>query len=349
MSIYIKNRKWKGHLKTYMNMDNFPKIEGYDFGRKFDFDEFIESYKAMGFQGSNMGMAFELFSKMIEEKRHGKMKIWMSFTGNMISSGNREIIAYLVKNGIIDGITTTAASLEEDVIKCIKPFHLGKFDIPGKFLLDESIGRIGNILAPMDRYLYFERFFNCFFGKLLKEFDGTPCTYEVAREMGKYVGEHSLTKSNCGHSFLFQAAKNNIPVFCPGITDGAMGDLTTFFKRRNPKFVIDVTKDNFALTNTLQNTDKAGCIVLGGGIAKHFLLNSAIFREGFDCSIYITTANEYDGSDSGGNQEEAISWAKIKPNASRVKVVADATLIFPLLVAGALNKSGKRKYSGGTK
>ena len=342
MSIYVKNRKWKGQLKNYMSMDKFPKIQGYDFEKPFDFRKFIESYQTMGFQGSNLGTALNILHKMIEEKKNGKLSLWMSFTGNMISSGNREIITYLVKNKLIDGITTTAASLEEDIIKCIKPFHLGSFDIKGEFLLDESIGRIGNILAPMDRYLYFERFFNDFFKKLLKEFKGIPCTYEVAREMGKYIKKHTLTKKNYNKSFLYWAAKNNIPVFCPGITDGAMGDLTTFFKRKNPKFAIDVTKDNFTLTNILQNTPKAGCIVLGGGIAKHFLLNSAIFREGFEYSIYITTANEYDGSDSGGNQEEAISWAKIKPNAQRVKIVADATLIFPLLVAGVINRIRKR-------
>ena len=335
MSIYAQNRKWKGHLKAYMSMDSFPKIEGYNFDEKFDFRKFIESYSNMGFQGSNLGMAFNILAKMLDEKKNGKLSIWMSFTGNMISSGNREIIAYLVKNKFIDGITTTAASLEEDVIKCIKPFHLGAFDIKGEFLLDESIGRIGNILAPMDRYLYFERFFNDFFRKLMKE-NPLPCTYEVAREMGIYIKHNPLTKKNYNKSFLYWAAKNNVPVFCPGITDGAMGDLTTFFKRKNPKFAIDVTKDNYELTKLLQNANKAGCIVLGGGIAKHFLLNSAIFREGFEYSIYITTANEYDGSDSGGNQEEAISWAKIKPNAARVKVVADATLVFPLLVAGVL-------------
>jgi len=336
MSIYNKNKKWKGHLKNYMSMEKFPIIEGYNFEGSFDFRKFIENYQNMGFQGSNLGMAFKIFNKMIEEKKKNKLGLWLSFTGNMISSGNREIIAYLVKNKLVDGITTTAASLEEDVIKCIKPFHLGSFDIKGKYLLDESIGRIGNILAPLDRYLYFERFFNDFFKKLYEEFKGIPCTYEVAREMGKYVKNHHLTKKNHKQSFIYWAAKNNIPIFCPGITDGAIGDLITFFKRKNPKFVIDVTKDNLELTKILQNTNKKGCVVLGGGISKHFLLNSAIFGEGFDYSIYITTANEFNGSDSGGNQEEAISWAKIKPDASRVKIVADATLIFPLLVAGVI-------------
>lgn len=335
MSIYLK-KKVKGQLKPYMPMDKFPKIEGYDFDKKFDFKEFIASYKNIGFQGSNLGMAFEIFQKMLEEKKNGKLTIWISFTGNMISSGNREIITYLVKHKMIDGIVTTAAALEEDVMKCIKPFHLGKFEIPGKFLSQESIGRIGNILVPMDRYLYFERFFNDFIKNLLENFQGIPASYDFAREMGKYVEEHSLTKKNHSSSFLYWAHINNIPVFCPGVTDGAIGDLATFIKRRSPNFMIDIIKDNVKLTSLLRNTDKAGCIVLGGGIAKHFLLNSSIFREGFEYSIYITTAAEYDGSDSGGNQEEAISWDKIKANAIRVRIVADATVIFPLLVAGAI-------------
>ena len=337
MSIYRK-KKGKGQLKTYMSMDKFPKIEGYDFDKKFDFNEFIAGYNNTGFQASNFGMAVEITKTMLEERKKGKLKLWLSFTGNMISSGNREAIKYLVKNKMVDGIVTTAASLEEDAIKCIKPFHLGKFEIPGKFLSQESIGRIGNILAPMDRYLYFERFFNGFIEMLSKKFDVAPSTYEFANEMGKYIAEHNLTRKSHSGSFLFWAAENNIPVFCPGITDGAIGDLLTFVKRRNPKFSIDIAKDNLALTSMLMNADKTGCIILGGGIAKHFLLNSAIFREGFEYSIYITTAAEYDGSDSGGNQEEAISWDKIKANALRTKIVADATLIFPLLIAAIANK-----------
>jgi deoxyhypusine synthase len=334
LAIYSKNKKWDKNLKTYIDLDNLPKVQGYDFDNKFDFKEFITSYESVGFQGSNFGTAVNILKEMFKRRKKG-LKLWMSFTGNMVSSGNREIIAYLTKKKLIDGITTTAASLEEDIIKCIRPFFLGKFDIPGRFLRDESIGRIGNIIAPMDRYLYFERFFNEFVKVLMRRYKN-PGTYEFAREMGDFAGKFESTKKNRDKSFLYWASKNEIPVFCPGITDGAIGDLSTFIKRKNSAFCIDITKDNLELTRLLQNSSIAGSLILGGGIAKHFLLNSAIFREGFDYSIYITTANEYDGSDSGGNQEEAISWSKIKPEASRVKIVADATLIFPLLVAGAL-------------
>lgn len=340
MPIYFKKEKSK-ELKNYMPMENFPKIAGYDFSQDFDFGKFMGSYANMGFQGSNLGNAMVILDEMMQERKNG-LKIWMSFTGNMISSGNREIIMFLVKSRMIDGIVTTAAALEEDIIKCIRPFHLASFDIKGKFLYDECVGRIGNILAPYDRYAYFERFLNGFFGEISKK-GKILCTYEICREMGIYAGKNGLTKEKCDESFLYWAAKNNIPVFCPGITDGAIGDMTVFFRQKNPGFMIDVAKDHSHITKLMQECDKAGSLVLGGGIAKHYLLNAAIFREGFDYSVYVSTANEYDGSDSGGNQEEAISWAKIRPDARRTKVFADATIVFPLMIAGIVAKRIKKQ------
>ncbi|MBI2134581.1 deoxyhypusine synthase [Candidatus Woesearchaeota archaeon] len=342
MPIYFKKEKTEKQLKNYMLMDKFPKIEGYNFDDKFDFDKFMGSYINMGFQGSNLGKAIKIFENMLEEKKKG-LKIWLSFTGNMISSGNREIIKFLVKNKIIDGVTTTASSIEEDIIKCIKPFHLGSFDVQGKFLSDECIGRIGNIFAPYDRYAYFEKFFNNFFNTAIKKHSSILSASEITNEIGLYLEKDELTKNSFEDSFLYWASKNNIPVFCPGITDGAIGDMTVFFRQKNPGFMIDVAKDHSLITSSMENADKAGCIILGGGIAKHYLLNAAIFRDGFEYSIYITTASEFDGSDSGGNQEEAISWAKIKPDAQRVKIVCDATIAFPLLVASVNDLLQKTK------
>ena len=44
-------------------------------------------------------------------------------------------------------------------------------------------------------------------------------------------------------------------------------------------------------------------------------------------------AQEFDGSDSGAKPDEAVSWGKVRLDATPVKVCADATLIMPLLVA----------------
>jgi hypothetical protein len=46
----------------------------------------------------------------------------------------------------------------------------------------------------------------------------------------------------------------------------------------------------------------------------------------------------YDGSDSGARPDEAISWGKIKTTAAPVKLYAEATLVFPWIVAETFAK-----------
>ena len=99
-----------------------------------------------------------------------------------------------------------------------------------------------------------------------------------------------------------------------------------------------MTEEYRRLVDFVLQQDKTGAIILGGGIAKHYNLNAQIFREGLDYAVYLTTAQEFDGSDSGGNQEEAKTWAKVKVNAMTAKVKADFTITFPLLVASTFAK-----------
>lgn len=51
--------------------------------------------------------------------------------------------------------------------------------------------------------------------------------------------------------------------------------------------------------------------------------------------MYINTGQEFDGSDSGARPDEAVSWGKIKIDGESVKVYADATLVFPLIISGS--------------
>ena len=155
--------------------------------------------------------------------------------------------------------------------------------------------------------------------------------------MGKLIGEKK--EYNEKNSYLYWAYMNNIPVYSPGIIDGAIGDIAYYFRKEHQGFVIDVMGDHLKLVDSVINSKKTAGIILGGGISKHYMLNAQIFKEGFDYSVYISTATEHDASDSGGNQEEAISWAKIKPKAPRIKVHSEATIAFPILVAATFGKT----------
>lgn len=45
---------------------------------------------------------------------------------------------------------------------------------------------------------------------------------------------------NNEESIYYWAAKNKIPVFCPALTDGSLGDMMFFHSFKNPGLIIDI-------------------------------------------------------------------------------------------------------------
>ena len=72
---------------------------------------------------------------------------------------------------------------------------------------------------------------------------------------------------------------------------------------------------------------------------KHQAIMSNLFRGGTDYAVYISTGMEGDGSLSGAPPKEAVSWGKIKEETDNyTQIEAEATLVFPMLVAEAFKK-----------
>src|SRR3989338_7963539 len=152
-------------IENITTLDDYPKIAGYDFAQPFDLDQFITHYFSTGFQATHLAQAIQISTRMLEDKA----TIYLSFTSNIVSSGLRDQIRFLVQHKLVHLLCTTAGGIEEDVIKCFKPFVVGSFDVSGKFLFDKGVARIGNIFVPNDRYLYFEDFMNKFFESVYKK------------------------------------------------------------------------------------------------------------------------------------------------------------------------------------
>jgi deoxyhypusine synthase len=319
-----KNKARKSIFKKSQPVEGI-EIKGFDFSSGLDMKKFIASYASTGFQASHLGKAIEIAKKM----RKDGVTIFLGYTSNMVSSGVRESILHLVKNRMVHAIVTTGGGVEEDIIKTLKPFILGDFRLDGKELRRKGINRIGNILVPNDRYIEFEKVFTPLLKQLYEEQKSkgkiaTPS--EICRRLGELGDETSI---------LYWAAKNGIPVFCPAMVDGSIGDMIFFFKSEHPEFKLDVSDDLSRLTDMVLDAKETGAIILGGSVPKHHIMNANMMREGTKYAIYINTAIEGDGSDSGALPQEAQSWGKISANADCVKIQADASIVFPLLVAGA--------------
>ena len=107
-------------------------------------------------------------------------------------------------------------------------------------------------------------------------------------------------------------------------------------------FVFDLTRDIGRLNKISAWAKNPTCmLIFGGGVVKHHVCNANLFRNGADFSVYVNSAQEYDGSDGGARPDEAISWGKIKKTAEKncaVKVFGEVSLIVPLLVAHGFGK-----------
>src|SRR5262249_6643732 len=154
------------------------------------------------------------------------------------SSGVRDIIRYLVQHRHVHVLCMSAGAVEEDVIKTLRPFLLGDFADTGSDMRREGCGRIGNILAPYDRDLAFERFMRPFLDQVYETSKQRGAPFTVS-EFIAALGRHA----NSDESILTWASRHGIPVYCPAITDGAIGDLVTFKKMRCSDFYLDIVGD----------------------------------------------------------------------------------------------------------
>lgn len=319
-------------LKKSNDLAGWPKIKGYDFEGEFDFTKFLNSFQTTGFQATNLAQAISIIKDMQKQKA----KIFFGFTSNMGTCGVRENITFLSKYKKIDVMVTTVGAIEEDIIKCFKPFVIGDFRADGRILREEGINRTGNIFIPNDRYIYFERFMNKFLDRIYKKQKDTLKIIDIEQFVYELGFELELQNvENKEESFTYWAYRNKIPFFCPSLLDGSVGDIVYFFKKNNPNFLIDISNYIVSLTDMAINCDKMGIIAIGGSVPKHAIANAGLFREGAEFVVYINTGLEMEGSNAGAPIDEAVSWGKIKYNANKIKVDAEASLVFPLIVAGA--------------
>lgn len=303
------------------------KVEGYDFDKGIDFKEMLDKYKSSGSQAHMLSKAIDIIKKMRKEG----VRIFLGYTSNMVTSGNRDIIRYLVKHKLMHVLVTTTGGIEEDFMKTIKPFIMGDFRADGADLRRRGINRAGNIFIPNDRYVEFEKFLQPVLGHFMKKQRETG-EITVPSEIVDYMG--SLIKDES--SIYYWAHKNKIPVFCPAFMDGAVGDNVYFFNyQKGNDLKIDMARDNHNLIELAMKAEETGIIILGAGVVKHMICNVNIMRDGAKYAVYVNTEPEYNGSDSGALPEEAKSWGKLTPDANAVKVFGDLTIILPLIVAGA--------------
>ncbi|MBI2046776.1 deoxyhypusine synthase family protein [Candidatus Pacearchaeota archaeon] len=289
-------------------------------------EECVDRFDSLGYQAIELYEASEVVLKM----KDSGAKIFLTFTSNMITSGLRGFFAQLIKLGAVDVIVTTSGSIEEDIMKAVgEEFEISSFNADDVYMHEKGENRIGNLLIRNESYMKFEDKMSDYLKKIYEK-QKRIAVSELLKELGLMLNDEN--------SFLYQAAKRNIPVFCPGIADSAIGFHLFMFQQDHPDFIVDTIQDIKNAIFCSSNDERKGLIALGGSISKHYAVFSALLSGGFEYAVYMTTSHQSSGSFAGATTQEAKSWGKIKDDAEAATVIGDVTITFPLMMIRVLEK-----------
>lgn len=314
------------------------KVNQMNIKEKMSVGQLMEEFANSGVLGAGkVAKASNSLANMVNDK---DMKVFLSVAGPLVPGGLRKIIANMIKNKQIDVLITSGANITHDLLESFGGRHYKDFGFDDEKLNKAGMGRIGDLYTKSEDFEVFETEIIAIFDKISKKIanqneyiSGAISIKDLLYEIGQLIEDEN--------SILKIASENNVPVFAPGLIDSMLGlQLWMFTQDRELK--IDAVEDMHDLSDIVFDSKRVGAVLLGGGLPKHYTLACNLLKGGVDAGIQITMDRPETGSLSGAPLEEAKSWSKAKCGSNLVSVVGDVTILFPLVLAGALDKINEK-------
>jgi deoxyhypusine synthase len=311
------------------------KVRDYHASPSRDIGSLIDGMgRGGGFMARNLFDVADTLTSMCDREECTK---FLSFPAAIMATGTRGVIIDMVRSGMVDVIVTTCGTLDHDIARTLADYYEGKFEMDDARLRRSGYHRLGNVLVPLDSYgPLIEKQMQALLTRAYDRGVRSMTTEELSAEIGRDLGS--------ARSLLYWAQKMRVPVFVPGITDGAVGSQIWLFAESHRDFRINIIGDEKRLSDITSDAKETGALVLGGGISKHHVIWWNLFRGGLDWACYITTASEFDGSLSGAQLREAVSWGKVKEKARQASLYAEVTTVLPLVVSYVMTKRDRHPH-----
>ena len=302
------------------------KVNPIDVDKGMNVIDLLDQFDESGVLGAGkVARACNILAEMIQDE---DMNVFLSLGGPLIPGGMRNIVSKMIKEGHVNLIVSSGANITHDLVEAFGGSHYRHEGKDDEELNEEGIGRIADINVGSDDFTIFEKEITKIFEKISQE-KNVISIQELLHEIGLLVDDEN--------SFVANAAKNDVPIFAPGLIDSMMG-LQLWIFSQDHDFTISAAGDMPLLSDIVFGSEKVGAVLLGGGLTKHYTLASNVITGGLDAAIQITMDRPEAGSLGGAPLEEAKSWAKARCGSNLASVVGDVTVIFPLIYAAALDK-----------
>jgi deoxyhypusine synthase len=311
---------------------------------KLSVDELIQQFKnSCSFGAGRLSTACDIYERMVRDE---DCTIFLALAGAVVPAGMRSLIADMIRERLVDVVVSTGANMVHDTIEALGGHHY-----KGHWLVDDStlykyhIYRIYDVFVPEEDFVKLDYRLASIFDEIAAENSGKSLTSnEFSQELGKRLHDPN--------SILRAAYEAQVPVFLPAVRDSEFGFAHWLHSsRRNVEhtLALDAFKDVPEIVNLCRQRARNGMIVIGGGVPRNTVQSAALAsKRGMDYAVVITMDRPEPGGLSGSTLEETVSWGKVKSQADKVMLIADATIVFPIIAASVIERltGGFKRVAG---
>ncbi len=285
-------------------------------------------------QGGRVGRAVDIVAEMFSDPSY---TTFITLSGPLVPGGMRVILRDLIRDGYIDAVMTNGANMIHDLVEAMGRTHYqGRVNVDDEKLYKDGYNRVYDIFIENDTFVDIESYVGKLIDDIPEEKRDGITFHEFLYELGSRIEDEE--------SVLKAAADKKIPIFSPGFLDSMLG-IPLWMYAKNKKLVFDPLRDFDLLADMVFDAEKSGAIILGGGTPKHHTQYMHTLRDGLDAAIQLSSARVEDGSLSGAPLRESITWGKLREGQLQEKtatIFGEVTSLFPLIIAGALEKVQKK-------
>lgn len=325
-------------MKTYQKDDYLiKKVKPFNPKKVKSVDDLITALKDCGFQARNLGIALDILEKMVSDKNCLTV---LTLSGAMVPAGMGSLISLLMEHKLIDVLISTGANIIHDLVDAASNIghYLGSINVDDDDLFKHRINRIYDIFLPEENYDKADL-------KLLEIIKSSFDMKNIYIKPSEFLNK--IGNKLSGNSILSIGAKNNIPIFIPAFTDSELAlKLIKYNLYEEYDFQFDILGDVKKFGEIVKSYKRYGTVIVGGGVPRNWAQQifpmldqfDKIEKMGYNYSVRIHTAMEYDGGLSGSTFSEAKSWGKYSLESKHVSVWCEATIALPLLITALLER-----------
>jgi len=314
--------------------------------------DFIEKY-FLHFNAASLVDASKAYTAQLDKGA----KMMVTLAGAMSTAELGKIFAEMIRKDKVQIISCTGANLEEDIMNLVAHSHYERVphyrDLTAQdewALLERGLNRVTDTCIPEEEA--FRRLQKHVF-KIWKDAEEKGERYFPHEFMYKLLLSGVLEEYyeiDIADSWMYAAAKANLPIVVPGWEDSTMGNIFASYVVKG-ELKASTVKSGIEYMGfladwyTANSENGIGFFQIGGGIAGDFpicvvpMLYQDLERTdtpfwSYFCQISDSTTSY--GSYSGAVPNEKITWGKLDLDTPKFIIESDATIVAPLMFAHIL-------------